>query len=809
MKYRVLLPKTSFPLRADPISNDPSVRAAANFQGLYKWQLEHRDLSKTFVLHDGPPYANGPPHMGHALNKILKDFINRYKLLCGYRVHYRPGWDCHGLPIELKACREGAICSSPLQIRSKAAQFARSALAEQREAFQRWGCLGDWENPYLTMDKEYEAEQIGVFYEMYKRGCIYRGFRPVYWSPSSQTALAEAELEYQDHTSTSIYTLFPVMPQDGPLTRTGEEEGGGDGGGKIHALVWTTTPWTLLANRAICYHPEHVYSLIKPASTAAAGLSLSSCDLVLVGRKSLESLSHILGEFKHLGSFSGSELSDLVYTNPLDTHHSPPPLRPFLPGHHVSEEEGTGLVHMAPAHGHEDYSIGTQYKLDLQCLVDSEGKYLQEAGKEYAGLHVFDEGNAAILTKLKSVGALVSESPYTHRYPYDWRTKKPVLIRVTEQWFASVSSLKEKAKCLLQYDVTMYPSSAHKRILPMLESREDWCISRQRVWGVPLPIYYHKATNKPLISDETIDKIQDLIRQHGADCWWKLPLGELLPESLQSRAEEYVQGEDTMDVWFDSGTSWSSVLKDCRGGGGGVAEERGVADMYLEGSDQHRGWFQSSLLTSVAVHDRAPYRTVVTHGFVLDKTGDKMSKSLGNVTSPDDILSDKKLGGSADVMRLWVASSDYFRDIQLSDVVLRQSKDALQKMRNICRFLLGNLSDFDPDVDTLAYSDLSKLDRYILHILSEYNHAAHAAYKELNFSQLCHLVTSSFIPDDLSSFYFDVVKDCLYCDKQSGRKRRGVQTTLYHVLQTLVASIAPVVPHLAEEVAQHWPCKGD
>ena len=777
-KYRILLPKTKFPLRVkNPIKNESFIRETAKWSQLYKWQQEDRAHSDNFVLHDGPPYANGAPHMGHALNKILKDIINRYKLLRGYRIEYRPGWDCHGLPIELKACRDGDFVSkSAIEIRSKASQFAETTLNQQKEAYRNWGCIGDWDNPYTTMAKEYEANQISVFYEMYKKGCIYQGFKPVFWSPSSRTALAEAELEYKDHKSTSVYTLFP-------LTTRGSLDFGGSG--EISALVWTTTPWTLVSNRAICYRPNHSYSLVE-IKTGTSNYT------VLIGSKCLERLNCVLGEYKVVGNILGSQLEGIQYRNPTGQGSDS---LPFLPAFHVSDEEGTGLVHTAPSHGFEDYSIGLQYGLDLECLVDSEGKYSKEAGEDLKGLYVLDEGNKSILEKLKSLGVLVSETLYNHRYPYDWRTKKPVIIRATKQWFADVSSLKELAENSLVNNVTMYPSSSRNRLLSMLKSREDWCISRQRVWGVPIPVFYHKDTGDPLVTEETISQIKGLIRSEGSNCWWSLPVDELLPSSLQSVAQDYVIGKDTMDVWFDSGSSWATVLKDTHG----------TADMYLEGSDQHRGWFQSSLLTSIAVQGKAPYKSIVTHGFILDQTGNKMSKSLGNVTSPDDILT--KMNYGVDVMRLWASSSDFFHDVQLSDLILRQCSDNLQKMRNTCRFMLGNISDYDPSKDKVPYSQLSKLDRYLLHLLGEYNNSALAAYDSLNFSRLCSTL-ESFIRNTLSSFYFDIVKDHLYCEAEASDKRRSIQTVLYHILQTFVKSIAPLVPHLAEEVAHCGLMKG-
>lgn len=776
-KYKVLLPKTKFPLRMDPKTSDSSVREASGFDELYKWQLDHRNHTKSFTLHDGPPYANGSPHMGHALNKILKDIINRYKLLQGYRIEYKPGWDCHGLPIELKALRENGDVTGAVEIRAKAAEFARRAIKEQKREFQKWGCLGDWERPYLTMDGQYEADQIGVFYEMYKNGCIYRGFKPVHWSPSSRTALAEAELEYRSHVSRSAYVLFPVV-SNGSLN-TGET-------GEVFALVWTTTPWTLVANRAICYHTDHTYSLVRIQGQ-------DSPKTVLVGSNRLHHLSPLLGEHSVIGSVPGSQLEGILYRNPLDRSGA---MRPFLPARHVSDREGTGLVHTAPAHGHDDYLIGVKHNLDLSCAVDGEGRFTADASSEWEGLDVLGNGNEAILARLRDLGAMVHEHSHEHRYPYDWRTKKPVIIRATEQWFADVSTLKEQARKVVVNDVAMHPAISRNRLLSMLSGRDDWCISRQRFWGVPLPVFYHNATGAALISSDTISHIRGLVRQLGSGCWWKLSTKELLPEPLQAVSQEYTKGEDTMDVWFDSGSSWASVLTDAGG----------VADLYLEGSDQHRGWFNSSLLTSVAVHGKAPYKALLTHGFVLDKNGNKMSKSLGNVISPNDILTGKNLG--ADVMRLWVASSDYSTDVNVSDDILMQNSENLQKIRNTCRFMLGNLSDFHPEEESaVEYSRLTKLDRYVLHLLSQYNQKAMSAYEELNFSSLCHMLVN-FASSDLSSFYFDIVKDRLYCDEEGSDRRRAVQTVLHQLVWTLAQSIAPVLPHLAEEVAQHLPSKG-
>ena len=788
-QYRVLLPKTKFPLRVNPLIQEPLIQKTAAFNHLYKWQLDRPNATENFTLHDGPPHANGEPHMGHVLNKVLKDIVNRYKMMRGYRVHYRPGWDCHGLPIELKACKEMDFQrASPSEIRRKATMFAQKTMKLQKEAFQRWGCMGDWERPYLTMDPDYEVDQIRVFYQMYKKGCIYRGFKPVYWSPSSGTALAEAELEYRDHTSQAVHVLFPITSSSLSILqeRIGESPSPLDSeGGETFALVWTTTPWTLVANKAICYHPNHSYCLLQIEHN-------SETKQILVGAECLPRLEPILGEYSIIATFSGSAFEDVKYKIPLGSQAE---ICPFVPGDHVTETEGSGLVHTAPAHGFEDYSIGVNHGLELDCIVSAEGRYTSAAGSELENLSVLGDGSKAIISELKSKGALYHESSYFHRYPYDWRTKKPIIIRSTEQWFASVVALKEKAKSSLE-DVTMHPASSLNRLTAFLDTRNDWCISRQRVWGVPLPIFYEHETGEPLVNKETIEKIEAIFRKRGSDAWWNMDVSELLPSSMQNKASKYIKGTDTMDVWFDSGSSWAAVLKN----------SSNVADLYLEGSDQHRGWFQSSLLTSVAAQGRAPYRSVVTHGFVLDGKGIKMSKSLGNVISPNDILSDnskskKKFG--ADTMRLWTAFSNYSSDVHLSDGILEQSNDFLQKIRNTCRFILGNLSSFDVTTDLLSYSQLSSLDRYMLHLLSCYSLEATRAYETFNFSRLQSLLMR-LVPIDLSSFYFDIIKDRLYCDSPRSLTRSSTQSVLYLLLQCLTKSIAPVVPHLAEEVAQHF-----
>lgn len=773
-RWQLLLPKTKFPLRVNAVTHEPVIQRAARFDDLYKWQQWNNGAKNrpSFTLHDGPPYANGEPHMGHALNKILKDIINRYKVMNGHRVHYRPGWDCHGLPIELKACK-GMTISKQKQarkIRETAGVFARETMKIQAEVFKRWGVMGDWDNPYVTMNKDYEANQLRVFYEMYKRGCIYRSFKPVYWSPSSHTALAEAELEYQEHHSHSVYVLFPTcLPPT--LSHFGD----------VYALVWTTTPWTLPANRAICYHPEHKYSLVH---------HLESGRVVLVGTNRLNDLQNVLGRFEIISnSILGSCLAGATYSIPI---YSNKYNLPFLPGDHVNCDEGTGLVHTAPAHGFDDYVVGIKHGLDLRCMVDEQGYYTIDAGENLVGLQVLNTGSDTVVSQLKASDHLLHESSYAHRYPYDWRTKKPVITRSTQQWFACVEMLKQSALSAIHHVATV-PAGGAKLLANMIDQRSDWCISRQRVWGVPIPVFFLKAQeNEVLLNDEVFEHVVKLIQSHGSDCWWHLSVEQLLPASHRDKAGEYVKGADTMDVWFDSGTSWATALQD----------QGGQADLYLEGKDQYRGWFQSSLLTSLAAQQKAPYKQLVTHGFVLDEKGIKMSKSVGNVISPSDILTKWQYG--ADVMRLWVASSSYTSDVSISKNGFAQTNDVLQKVRNTLRFMLGNLSDFKSADHLLPYSKLSPTDQYLLHCLFQFINTSAAAYESFVYSRIYNGLIS-FVPEDLSALYFDVAKDTLYCEPVDSKQRRRIQTVLHHLLLHLTSSLAPILPHLAEEVVQYYP----
>nr|WP_242018214.1 isoleucine--tRNA ligase [Synechocystis sp. FACHB-383] len=777
-------------MRANASKREPEIQQYWQEKGIYADLADHnpKDL---FVLHDGPPYANGALHMGHALNKVLKDIINKYKLLQGHKVHYVPGWDCHGLPIELKVLQ--SLKSSeraeltPLTLRHKARDFALKAQQEQAVGFQRYGIWGDWQKPYLTLTPEYEAAQIGVFGAMALKGYIYRGLKPVHWSPSSRTALAEAELEYPEgHTSRSIYVGFPI-------TEAGEKatEILAPYIDDLAVAIWTTTPWTLPGNLAVALNPDLTYAVVQTES------HIFQNSYLIVALDLVEKLSETFGvQLTVKATIKGEALENTQYRHPLYDRVSPI----VIGGDYVTTESGTGLVHTAPGHGQEDYIVGQRYSLPILSPVDGAGNLTAEAG-QFAGLNVLKDANEAIINALQDKKALLKEEAYEHKYPYDWRTKKPTIFRATEQWFASVAGFRDQALKAIK-EVTWIPAQGENRITPMVGDRSDWCISRQRAWGVPIPVFYDDETNEPLLTEETINHVQRIIAQKGSDAWWELTVEELLPEAYRNNGRTYRKGEDTMDVWFDSGSSWAAVADN-------RPELKYPVDLYLEGSDQHRGWFQSSLLTSVAVNGIAPYKTVLTHGFVLDEKGHKMSKSLGNVVDPYQIINGGKNqkqepAYGADVLRLWVASVDYANDVPIGQGILKQLVDVRNKIRNTARFLLGNLHDFNPETDAVAYEDLPELDRYMLHRMTEVFTEVTEAYESFQFFKFFQTV-QNFCVVDLSNFYLDIAKDRLYISAPDAPRRRSCQTVLQLALENLVKAIAPVLCHLAEDIWQFLP----
>ncbi len=797
-KETLNLLKTSFGMRANSAIREPELQKFWRERGI-DFELGLRNKGDSFTLHDGPPYANGTLHMGHALNKVLKDIINKFQIMKGRKVRFVPGWDCHGLPIELKVLQEldrkERESLTPIELRKKAAKYAQKQISSQKEGFQRWGVWADWKNPYLTLQKDYEAAQIKLFGEMALKGHIYRGLKPVHWSPSSRTALAEAELEYPEgHTSPSIYVSFPVVKISNilkdDLIRQGLNlpfENENELSSILKVAIWTTTPWTLPANSAVALNENIDYIFAKDKFGKYIILASDLCETVSdeIGYK-LEQKAIAKGKF-----FEGA-----LYKHPLFERVSPF----VLGGKYITTDSGTGIVHTAPGHGIDDFNTGIKYNLPILCPVNDQGIFTSEAGA-FEGLNVLKDANKEIIKSLVSANCLLKEKLYTHKYPYDWRTKKPTIFRATEQWFASVEGFRIDALNAIE-KVEWVPKSGRKRIQSMVKDRGDWCISRQRIWGVPIPVFYSKTSKDILLNESTINHIYDLIKKHGSDIWWELDVSELLPSSYAAEADKWQKGTDTMDVWFDSGSSWLAVAENRDG-------LKYPADLYLEGSDQHRGWFQSSLLTSVAVNGYAPYSKVLTHGFALDENGRKMSKSLGNIIDPLFIINggnNKKLEPAygADVLRLWVSSVDYSVDVPIGASILRQLSDVYRKVRNTARYLLGNLHDFDPSEHNFNIENLSVLDRWMLNRTAEVIENISIAYENYEFSKFYQLL-QNFCVVDLSNFYLDIAKDRLYVSAPSDFRRRSCQYVMSLIIENLSGLIAPVLSHMAEDIWQNIP----
>ncbi|KAJ1921092.1 isoleucine-tRNA ligase [Mycoemilia scoparia] len=713
----------------------------------------------------------------HFLNKVLKDIINRYNVLKGRRVFYKPGWDCHGLPIEIKALellkKRGVKDLSPKEIRHHAREFAHKTVNEQMEEYKRWGIMGDWKNPYLTLDPKYETNQLKVFYKMFKKGLIYRQNKPVYWSPSSRTALAEAELEYNEkHVSRSVYTQFKLTPAS--FAKLGLK----DCKAQAFFLAWTTTPWTLPANKALAVNKDLDYIVLSVKD------GIQSNTYIFAGSR-LEFLKSAFGD-------KFGERNDLAGCSYI--HQFTGETSPVLSADYVSADSGTGIVHSAPGHGKEDYEFGVANNLTIFSPVDGEGRFTDEVDPRLKGKQVLSEGTTETISILNEKNLIIHEEKYTHSYPYDWRTKLPVIQRATPQWFANVQSIQKPVVEALK-GVKMIPESGHRRLEAFVRGRKEWCISRQRSWGVPIPVLYDLETGEPLLTDASITHIIKVIGENGgSDAWWLLPTEKFVPEEYKNR--RYRRGEDTMDVWFDSGTSWASIQSDLD------KLSKRQADMYLEGSDQHRGWFQSSLLTSYAARELVPYKTVLTHGFIQDESGKKMSKSLGNVVVPDTIINggrDKKAQPAygVDVMRLWVASTDYRHDANIGPVLIAKTSENMRKIRNTIRFMLGNLDGFTHK-QLVPYENLTPIDKYILHELAVFKDKSKEAYESFAFYQVLREV-NIFTNVKLSALYFDIIKDRLYADHGCSTRRLAAQTSLYHIFINYVTTIAPILCHLVEE----------
>lgn len=766
------LPKTDFPMRANLPQREPEILKKWNDEKLYQKILEKNKNKPSFILHDGPPYANGDIHCGHTLNKILKDIIIRFKNMDGKCAPYVPGWDTHGLPIERQAIKKLGINrheAGPVKFREACREFALKYVSNQKEQFKRLGVLGEWDNPYLTMKPEFEAEQIKIFGEMAKKGYIYKGLKPVYWCPTCETALAEAEIEYAEDKTASIFVKF--------LTK--DDKGLFEGLGKVYFVIWTTTTWTLPGNVAISLNANFEYSLVKVADD----------ETYVIATELIKSVTEAAGieSYEVVKTFKGKELELITTYHPFIDRESL-----VIVGDHVTLEAGTGCVHTAPGHGVEDFVVCQNYK-DIPIIVPVDDKgYLNELAGEFEGLY-YAKSNEKILEKLKSVNALLAVKEIIHQYPHCWRCNDPIIFRATEQWFASVEGFRKEALNAI-HDVNWIPKWGEEKISSMVADRSDWCISRQRIWGVPIPIFYCKDCGKPLVNDDTINAVYELFKKEGSDAWWTHEASEILGAGTKCECGcgEFTKEKDTMDVWFDSGSSYRSVLK--REG------HRFPADLYLEGNDQYRGWFQSSLLTSVATNGCAPYKEVLTHGFVLDKNDEKMSKSKGNGISPLDLI--KQYG--ADVVRLWVISADYKCDVRISMDILKQMSEAYRKIRNTARFILGNIDGFDPNKDMVEDGELYEIDRYILSRTGDVVKKALNAYRNYDFHIIYHTI-HNFCVVDLSSFYLDIVKDRLYTEKANSVARRAAQTTMYKILDALVRLLSPAICYTAEEIWQFMP----
>ncbi|MFS2248284.1 isoleucine--tRNA ligase [Bacillus sp. A31] len=769
MNYKdtLLMPKTEFPMRGNLPNKEPEIQEEWAEKDIYQMVLERTKGRPTFILHDGPPYANGDIHMGHALNKILKDFIVRFKSMNGFHAPYVPGWDTHGLPIETALTKNKKVKRkemSTAEFRKLCEEYAWKQIEGQRNQFKRLGVRADWDNPYVTLKPEYEAQQILVFGEMAKRGYIYKGLKPVNWSPSSESALAEAEIEYKDKRSPSIYVSFKVKDGKGVL-ENGEQ-----------FIIWTTTPWTLPANLGICVHPNLEYSVLQVGA-----------ERYVVASELVEQVAKTLGfeEYEVVKTLKGKELDTIVAEHPIYGRDSL-----VMLGDHVTTDAGTGCVHTAPGHGEDDFIVSMKYGLDVLCPVDEKGVMTEEA-PGFEGLF-YEDANKAITEQLEAKGALRKLDFITHSYPHDWRTKKPTIYRATAQWFASIKDFREALLDNIK-ETKWVPAWGETRLFNMVRDRGDWCISRQRVWGVPIPVFYAE-NGEPIITDETIQHVSQLFREHGSNIWFEKEAKELLPEGFThpgSPNGEFTKEQDIMDVWFDSGSSHQAVL-----------EEREdlvrPADLYLEGSDQYRGWFNSSLSTSVAITGKAPYKGVVSHGMTLDKEGRKMSKSLGNTIEPAKVA--KQLG--AEILRLWVSSVNYQADHPVSDDILKQVAEVYRKIRNTFRFLHGNLFDFNPAVNAVPVEELREVDQYILIKLNKLIDKVKKAYDDYEFAVVYHAI-HNFCTIELSSFYLDFAKDVVYIEHADHPDRRSMQTVFYETLMALVKLTAPILPHTADELWSH------
>lgn len=762
-KETLLMPETSFQMRGNLPENEKLQREKWEEMDLYNKVREKNKGKTPFILHDGPPYANGNIHIGHAMNKILKDFVNRYKMMSGYDMIYIPGWDTHGLPIEQAVTNSGVDRKSmgKAEFRALCEKYAYEQIEKQMSGFKELNVLADWDHPYITLQKEMEARQIEVFAEMAKKGLIFKGLKPVYWSPSSESALAEAEIEYHDRKDSSIFVAFPVV-EGNDKVKVGD-----------NLVIWTTTPWTLPCNTGIAISEKFDYAKVKVNDK-----------YYIVANELLDSLAKEFNweDYEVVDVFSGSEFKGVKYKHVFMDR-----IAPVVDGFHVTLDAGTGLVHIAPMYGADDFIIGKEYGLEMVNGIDDQG-VLNELSGPFSGLF-FEDANKAVTVKLEELGVLLKLKFITHSYPHDWRTKKPIIFRATKQWFCSIDKIRDDLLNELENNVKFHTEWGKKRLYNMIHDRGDWCISRQRVWGVPIPIFYNEDGSE-IVDYDVMMHVADLFREYGSNVWFEREAKDLLPEGYTNPASpngNFTKEEDIMDVWFDSGSTWNGVLR-----------EQGLpypADMYLEGSDQYRGWFNSSLICGVAVTGKAPYKELVSHGFTLDGKGNKMSKSLGNTIVPADMV---RLHGS-DILRLWVASTDYTEDVRISDDLIKQVKESYRKIRNTYKFMLGNLKDFDYNKDSIKYEDMPYYDKYMMNELNKFTKNVLEEYNGYNFQNVYKLV-NNFVSFTLSNFYLDFTKDILYIEKADSLVRRSVQTVLYNILNNEVKLLAPILPYTSEEV---------
>ena len=772
------LPKTDFPMRAALAKREPGMLEKMYEDDIYNKLMEKNEGKPLYILHDGPPYANGDIHIGHALNKILKDFIVRYKNMSGFKAPYIPGWDTHGMPIETAIQKKGVKRNEmPVpEFRDKCREFALEQVEKQRKGFKRLGVVGDWDHPYITLMPEFEAKQVRVFGAMAKKGLIYQGLKPTYWCPTCETALAEAEVEYADDPVTTIFVKFKVHDDKGKLAQYGDLD-------KMYFVIWTTTTWTLPGNMAICLNPRLEYSLVK----------IPTGEILIMATDLTDSVMSECGitEYEKVATMFGDEFEYMTAYHPFMNRDSL-----LILGDHVTLDAGSGCVHTAPSFGLDDFYVCQRYSeiptdINMEVSVDARG-FLNEYAGPYSGIHV-QKAHPIIFKDLVESGALLSSKDIVHSYPHCWRCKQPIIFRATQQWFASVDAIKDDAVKACD-DIYWKPAWGKERMISMIQERSDWCISRQRTWGVPIPMFFCEKCSKPYCTDESIDKVASIVEKEGSNAWWARSVEELMPEGATCvcGCTEFRKEKDILDVWFDSGSTWSAV-SDTR------EELRYPADLYLEGGDQDRGWFQSSMLTSIAVNGKAPYKEIITHGWTVDGEGKVMHKSLGNAISPQDTI--KEYG--ADIFRLWVSSADYTQDMRLSKPILKQLANAYLKIRNTCRYMLGNLNGYDPK-NAVAYEDMQELDQWALMRMNDLVAKARDAYDNYEFHAVYRAIYN-FCVVDMSNFYLDVIKDRLYCEETDGVLRRSAQTAMHRILDAMVRLLSPILCFTSDEVWKAMP----